>query len=96
VVTVIEDSYFASAGVFASNLHSVFNRFGAGVEQGGALFKLARGSAVQNFTDLKVRKVWGYGEKRVGEFLNLLHDSVNYLFVGVTYGYNTNSTSKVN
>jgi hypothetical protein len=28
VVTVIEDSYFASAGVFASNLHSVFNRFG--------------------------------------------------------------------
>ena len=96
MVTVVEHSYFTPTGVFASNLHSVFNRFGARVEQGGALFKLARSSAVQNFTDLKVRKVWGYGEKRVGKFLNLLHDSVNYLLVGVTYGDNTNSTSKVN
>jgi hypothetical protein len=46
VVTVIEYGYFAPAGVFASDLDSVFNRFGTGIKQRGALFKLARGSAI--------------------------------------------------
>jgi hypothetical protein len=65
MVTVIEYGYFAPAGVFASNLYSIFNRFGTGIKQSGTLFELSRGSAVQDFTDLKVRKVRSYGEKRM-------------------------------
>jgi hypothetical protein len=96
VVTVVEDCDFASTGEFASNLYGVFNGFSTRVEQSGALFKLSRSSAVQDFTNLKVRKVRSYGEKRVSELLNLIHDSVHNLFIGVTYGHNTNPTSKVN
>jgi hypothetical protein len=96
VIGVIKYCNFASAGVLASNLYSVLDGFGSRIKQGGSLFKVSWGVTIKDLADLDVWDVRGHSKKRVSELLNLLDDGINYLLVGVTYGHNTNTASKIN
>jgi hypothetical protein len=67
VVGVVEDDDGVAAGVGAGDLHSVLDRFGAGVQQHGALLVVTRGQAVEGFGDLDVALVGADHEAGVRE-----------------------------